>query len=112
MTYDEYWYGHPLLVRDYLHAEEYKRQADNRMSWLQGMYMSEAIMSTICNAFLEKGAEPHKYPDKPYPVTDAEIEQAKQEAEDKEAKQAELFMRMFVEKGKNWGKKPLDDAPQ
>lgn len=74
--------------------------------------MSEAILSSIGNAFLDKGAEPHKYPDKPFPVTEEEIEQAEKEAEEEEIRQAELYMKMLVEKGKNWGKKPIDNAPQ
>lgn len=112
MTYDEYWYGHPFLIRDYLHAEEYKRRKDNYLSWLNGAYMSQAILSTICNAFLDKGTEPYEYPDRPYPITEDEIAEANERAEAKEIQQAELYMKMLVEKGKNWGKKPIDNAPQ
>ena len=67
MTYEEYWYGHPELVKFYKQAYDYKRKEENQKMWLNGMYMKKAIVS----AFNSK----EKYPEKPfdiYPKTEAE----------------------------------------
>ena len=105
MTYEEYWHGDPLLVRDYLRAEEYRRSADNYHLWLGGLYMREAIMSSIGNAFVEKGSPPYEYMDKPIPMGEDEIKAAREEQERKEVEQAEAYMKLLVAQGKDWGKK-------
>ena len=112
MTYEEYWHGDPWLVRDYVHAEEYRRESENYLAWWQGSYFAEAILGTISNAFLEKGAEPYKYPDRPHPITENELKKLKAEQEAEDLKRLDLWMKMFVEEGKSWGKKPIDEVPQ
>lgn len=67
MTYEEYWYGHPELVKFYKQAYDYRRKERNQELWLSGMYMLSAIQT----AFDKKT----KYPEKPfdiYPKTEAE----------------------------------------
>ena len=105
MSHDEYWYGDPLLVRDYLRAEEYRRQRENYALWLGGIYMRDAIMSSIGNAFLGKGTPPYEYMEKPLPITSEEIERDKAEQEAREVEQAEMWMKLLVKRGENWGKK-------
>ena len=105
MSYEEYWYGDPLLVRDYLQAEEYRRKNENYSLWLNGLYMREAILSSICNAFIGKGETPYQYMDKPIPMTDEEIDAARKEQEEREIREAEMYLQLFVEQGKDWGKK-------
>lgn len=105
MSYEDYWHGDPLLVRDYLQAEEYRRKKENYTLWLGGLYMREAIMSSIGNAFVGKGEPPYQYLDKPIPMDEDEREKAEQEAEEREIKQAEMYMQLLVEQGKDWGKK-------
>ncbi len=73
--------------------------------WLGGMYMRDAIMSSIGNAFLEKGAAPYEYMERPIPITDEEIAQVREEQEAKEIEQAEAYMQLLVQKGKHWGEK-------
>lgn len=105
MTYEEYWYGDPLLVRDYLQAEEYRRRQENYSLWMSGLYMREAIMASIGNAFIDKGQPPYEYPERPFPMTDEEIEAQREEQEKREVEQAEMYMKLLVEQGKDWGKK-------
>ena len=105
MSREEYWYEDPLLVRDYLQAEEYRRKNENYTLWLGGIYMREAIMSSIGNAFIDKGGTPYEYMDKPLPMGSEEIEAAKEAAEEREVQQAEMYMKLLVERGKDWGKK-------
>lgn len=111
MTYDEYWYGDPLLVRDYLQAEEYRRRQENYSLWMSGLYMREAIMASIGNAFIDKGQPPYEYPERPFPITDEEIEAQREEQEKREVEQAEMYMKLLVEQGKDWGKKEPLDTP-
>lgn len=110
MTHAQYWYGDPWLARDYLKAEEYRRDKENYTAWLQGIYMMQALNATVGNVFLEKGAPPMEYPEKPYELN-GEDEEKKQEREARELMQAELYMRQFVDFGKSWGKKTADDPP-
>lgn len=105
MTYEEYWYGNPLLVRSYLQAEEYRRRKENYNLWLGGIYMQQAIASTIGNAFLEKGASPNRYPEKPFAIDAESIEKERQEQEEREIEAAKVYMQLLVDNGKDWGKK-------
>ena len=37
MTYNEYWYGDPLMVRDYYRAFRIRRKQEDERMWLQGL---------------------------------------------------------------------------
>lgn len=103
MTPDQYWNGDTWLVRDYLKAEEFRREKENYNAWLNGVYVAKAISATICNAFIDKNASADTYPERPYPLN-GESEEEKEAREEREADAAEVYMKMFVEFGKNWGK--------
>ena len=47
MTPDQYWNGDTWLVRDYLKAEEFRREKENYNAWLNGVYVAKAISATI-----------------------------------------------------------------
>ena len=73
MSLEEYWIGHPCLVRYYKDAYDINRKNKNQEMWLNGMYMIRAILT----AFDKKT----KYFDKPldiYPKTQAEKEREKE----------------------------------
>ena len=77
MTYEQYWFGDPWMVRAYAQHHLLKRKQMNEELWLQGIYMSRAIGVVLHNAF-DKHKE--KYFDKPLDIfekTDAEIEEEK-----------------------------------
>lgn len=102
MTYDQYWYDDPMLVRAFAKADKIKRERKDFYLWLQGRYFADAIASTIGNAFRDKGTEPCKYPAKPYLME--ETEQQKAEKEEQEIAFADAWMNQLCEVGKNWGK--------
>ena len=105
MTYEQYWYGDPLMVRAYFEAEQQRRQARNEYAWLQGQYMAEAINATVGNMMREKGSQPAKYPTKPYDITARrETEKEKETREEQEAVYAKAYMMNMVMAGKNWKK--------
>lgn len=49
MSYKEYWFGDPYLVRVYKRAYDYKRQEQNQILWLQGLYNYNAISAVMAN---------------------------------------------------------------
>ena len=75
MSYEQYWYGDPWMVRAYAQAYLMKRKANNEEMWLQGIYFAHALQTVIGNAF---GGKKQKYLEQPleaYPKTELEIEQ-------------------------------------
>lgn len=83
MTYDEFWYGEPVMAKHY--AERYKlmRKQRNEEMWVNGMYTLNALQVALNNAFDKKKI---KYVEKPFdifPKTEAEIEAEKQEEREK-----------------------------
>ena len=109
MTYEQYWYGDPLMVGAYYKAEKIREELRDIDAWKQGMYVANAIECTIGNAFLSKGKEPAKYPKQPILTEERvrkETERRKKTEEIKaqEAVFAKAYMMSMMETGKNWGK--------
>lgn len=56
-------------------------EKNNFLAYLQGIYMAEAIASTVGNMFKKKSAKPHEYPKKPFelgsskPLTNNDIQE-------------------------------------
>ena len=88
MTYDEFWNQDVAMVRAYRKAHELKRRQQNENLWMQGLYMRDALLSTVGNMFSEKGAKIIEYPGEPYPVT------AEQVAEKEVAERRKMEERM------------------
>ena len=82
MSYDEFWNQDVALVRAYRQADDLRRQRQNEMLWMQGVYMRDALLCTVGNMFSGKNSTPIEYPKEPYPVTAAQFA-AKKEAERK-----------------------------
>jgi len=109
MTYDQYWYGDPLMVRAYYKAQKLRDEQKDTEAWMHGLYMVEALSATIMN-FLRKKEEPaHEYPSMPIMIKKREearekTEEEKKKQEETETAFARLWMNNFVNVGKNWGK--------
>lgn len=75
MTYEQYWYQDPMLIKAYIKAEEYKQVRRNQDLWLQGLYVHIAIgdLVPILNPF-SKQHKAKKYLEKPIPTTQKELE--------------------------------------
>lgn len=101
MTYDQYWYGDPQMVRAFYEAYKLKKQRENEIAWLHGLYNYQALSIALYNAFRDpkKGEKEENYPSKP-------IDFSKQEEMDEEVELAlaESYMNSIVRAGKNWGK--------
>lgn len=99
MTYEQYWEGTPSLVKYYREADKIRRDRLNQELWLQGMYVYEAICdaSPILHAFAKKGAKPHPYSDKPYALTQKDVEENKAAKEKEIFNKGRKFMERFME---------------
>lgn len=105
MTYEQYWYGDPLMVRAFYEANKQRRQDRNEYAWLQGQYIYDAINSTVGNMMRDKGSAPAKYPSKPYPLESRkETAYEKATREEQEITYAKAYMTNMVMAGKNWKK--------
>lgn len=101
MTYDQYWYGDPQMVRAFYEAHKKRQEMLNFDAWLHGLYNFEALSIALSNAFREKGQQPENYPSKPHDFDGKEEQMDK----DVELALAESYMNQMVRAGKNWGKK-------
>ena len=83
MTYEQFWDGAPELAAYFRRADEIRRDRKNFDSWLAGMYIYDAILdaSPILRAFAKNGTRPLPYPDRPYPITEAEKKHSEEERE-------------------------------
>ena len=86
MTYEQYWYGDPLMVRDFYKAAQLKKKREDEAAWLQGLYVYSALRATVGNLILDKNDEPNRYPEKPFTVTEDEekAEERRKKAEERE----------------------------
>ena len=72
MTYNQYWYGDPWMVRAYAQAYLLKRKLENENYWILGSYMANAFSSVLASAF---GKRKVNYLEKPldlFPKTERE----------------------------------------
>ena len=106
MSYDEFWNDDPKKAYYYRKAQEIKLQQMNEQLWLQGVYMAQAINSTVGNMFKKKSQSPIKYPDEPLPITQAQIEEKKRKEEIRKQELAKArFMKMALGINANLSKK-------
>ena len=85
MTYEQYWYGDPLMVRAFYKAEQLRKEQLNEEAWLFGAYAYKAFQSalSVSDFFRPKGKKPDRYPESPVPLK-------KQESKEDKEKEAEL----------------------
>ena len=101
MSYDEFWYGEPYLVKFYREAYKLKMRYDDVFMWKQGMYIYEALcdVSPILHAFSKKGAKPLQY--RTRPISEELNENKTEKEKEIEVKNEQLKARIFFE---NWAR--------
>ena len=108
MSYEDYWYGDPLMVRAYYKADKIRQQRMNEEAWLNGAYVYKALAVTVGNALRKKGAKMDEYPEKPIGLAETvEDTRTRQEKEEAEELFAQAYMMQMVMAGKNWGSKEV-----
>lgn len=51
MTYDQFWYGDPFMLRAYRQKHKLEIEEQNHALWLQGVYFLDALNTSLSNAF-------------------------------------------------------------
>lgn len=84
MTFEQYWYDDPSLLKHYLKADEIKRRRKNQELWLQGLYVHIAVgdLVPVLNPF-SKDHKAKPYLKEPIPITEKEQEEKRLERIDK-----------------------------
>ncbi len=105
MTAEQFWRGDCDLCPAYRKAEELRISRVNREAWLSGAYIYDALcrVSPVLHAFAPNGTTPEPYPERPFPVTEAEVRERQEEAMRLRAAEfaayAEAYNRKLSEEG-------------
>ena len=75
MSYDEFWYKEPSLVKTFLKTHEIRQKQLNEQLWLGGYYNFIGISYALSNAFAKKGTRPLSYPKEPLSLSYDEQEE-------------------------------------
>ena len=102
MSFAEYWEGDPILAQYYRKAYQIKQDEINYNSWLQGLYIYDAVSTALHNALrgMSKNKPPAKdYAKRPYEFknkvkTEAEKAREIKIEQDKAAAWMENFVRI------------------
>lgn len=95
MTLEQFWDGSPYLVLTYRKAFKIKKELDNEMAWLTGLYFYGALSVSLYNVFKEHGQKRKNYLEKPldiFPLTPAEKKRREHEEMLKTQKTLEQMM--------------------
>ena len=107
MTYDQFWEGDPRTVVAYRESDKLKRRRRNEELWLEGVYMVEALRSTVGNMF-SKGTK-YEYPVEPFAITEDEQNDRKErEQKAKVERMKAAFMAKALRVNARMGGKPDD----
>lgn len=108
MTWTQFWEDEPKLAIAYRNAEMIRKRRKNEELWLEGIYVAEALNSTVGNMF-SKGAK-HQYPAEPFPIT-ADEQQERREREEKARmeRMKAAFIAKSLQMNTKLGGKPNDE---
>ena len=108
MSADEYWNGNPWLARGYYEYYRLRLQEENRVAWLNGRYVHDAVAVVMANSF-GKGVRA-KYPSVPFEFFPKK-KTTEDEAEQEREKITAYFNRLIEEQQKRkreaWQKQQL-----
>lgn len=97
MTYEEFWYKDPFLVRYYKQSHDVKRKIRNEEMWVQGMYFAKAIGSCL--------DKKNKYPEKPFDIFPKTASEKQAEIQANRQKAIDFFTSLK----KKWSEKNGDN---
>ena len=106
MTYDQYWYGDPLMVRAFYKASQLELDRINSQAWLNGLYVYRALVVSISNALSGGKGEALEYPSEPYNFHQKDLseqDESEWSDQDPDAMFAKAYMMQMVQAGRNWG---------
>ena len=91
MSYEQYWNDRPELVKAYKKAHEINLARKNEELWMQGVYVRDALSSTVGSMFSKK---PIEYPKEPYPITQRQVESKREREARKKYERMKAIMEM------------------
>lgn len=83
MSYEQFWDESPYLVLTYRKAFRIRKELENEMAWVQGLYIYDAIVVCLHNVLRKRGQKCDNYIEKPidiFPPTPAEKKRREREA--------------------------------
>lgn len=95
MDYDEFWDGKPDRAVAYRKAYKLRRETENEQAWLQGLYIYDAFVVCLSNAFSKRGAKKQQYLEKPldiFPLTEKEKKRRERQETEKMQKVMEAMI--------------------
>lgn len=93
---EEFWKLNFRKLHPYIVADNIKRERENYMMWLQGLYIYDAVGAVVGSALSKPGRKKPEYLKEPIritPYTEAEKRQKQQEEIDKFLKYLDQFER-------------------
>ena len=81
MSSAEYWEGDCSLTRYYRKAYKIRQEEINNNAWLQGLYIYDAVSTSLHNALRGKNSKARQYANQPYDFKNrekTELEKAKE----------------------------------
>ena len=72
MSYDEFWYGKPILAKYYREKHKLEIEQTNQQLWLQGLYIYDAFAVVLSNAFSKRKKKYIEHPLDLFPPTEEE----------------------------------------
>ena len=95
MSSHEYWYGNVYLVEQYLTAYLLKRQEQNWLAWLNGMYVFDAVSAVLSNIHFDKKIHKKVFPmEKPMDIMPKSKEDRQAEEQDSQRKLIEQLNKL------------------
>ena len=104
MSYELFWHLTPVKLTYFFLAQKKRRQAEDERDYLLGLYVREALRSTVCNAFLwkRKGAAPDQYPAKPFLQDLPDRQKGSRMTEEEKQRAVDLFFAQEKVRRVNW----------
>ena len=83
MTYEQFWYGKPIMAKYYREAYKLKLKERNEDQWRQGIYFLDALNVALHNNInlSGKSAKPLRYMEEPLRILPLTEEEQKVKAE-------------------------------
>lgn len=106
VPYDIFMACCPTELEPYVKANRREIEMQNTMMYINGIYVADAIMSTLGNSqwFKGKAQAPHKYPEQPYKLFE---EQDEMEEEQQKQRDLEQFFAQEEIRRANWKMKKM-----
>lgn len=92
----EFWEKNITKIRPYLRARDIKKEEQNYMLWLQGLYFANAVSVSLYNAFAKKGSKAKQYMEEPLRITPLTDNEKKEKAEREREKVIAFFSNLKV----------------